>query len=67
MQEIVAAGVARGDFRPIDPGFASALVMTIYLGSSSQLDKTGKIWLDPGQVVSFILDGLRNHTEGTPR
>ncbi len=66
MQEIIPAGVARGDFRPIDPDFASALVMTIYLGSSLQLDPTGKIWLDPNQVAAFILDGLRDHA-GAPR
>jgi AcrR family transcriptional regulator len=59
MQDILGAGIARGDFRPMDPDLTTALVMTIYLGSCSQLDVDGKIWLDPEQVVTFILEGLR--------
>ncbi len=58
-QDIVEAGVARGDFRAVDPDLTAALLMTIYLGGCSQLDSEGKIWLDPGQVAAFILDGLR--------
>lgn len=57
-QDIVQAGIARGDFRPVDPNLATALLMSIYLGSCSQLDPDGKIWLDPDQIVTFILDGL---------
>ena len=60
IQDIVEAGVARDDFRPVDPDLTTALIMAIYLGSCSQLDSEGKIWLDPGQVVTFILDGLRS-------
>jgi AcrR family transcriptional regulator len=58
-QDVVKAGIARGDFT-LDPNLATALIMTVYLGSCSQLDSNGKIWLDPGQVVGFILDGLRS-------
>jgi len=59
IQDIVGVGVAQGDFRPVDPDLTAALLMTIYLGSCSQLDSDGKIWLDSGQVVTFILEGLR--------
>jgi AcrR family transcriptional regulator len=59
IQDIVETGIARGDFRPVDPDLTTALIMTIYLGSCSQLDAEGKIWLDPAQVVRFVLDGLR--------
>jgi AcrR family transcriptional regulator len=59
IQDIVRDGVARGDFRSVDPNLSTALIMTIYLGSCSQLDPEDKIWLDPHQVVTFILDGLR--------
>jgi AcrR family transcriptional regulator len=59
IQDIVGAGIARGDFRSVDPDLSTALIMTIYLGSCSQLDPEDKIWLDPHQVVTFILDGLR--------
>jgi len=57
-QDIVKAGIARGDFQTLDTDLATALIMTVYLGSCSQLGPTGKIWLDPGQVAHFVLDGL---------
>jgi AcrR family transcriptional regulator len=63
VQDIVGAGVVRGDFRPVDPDLATALLMSIYLGSCSQLDADGKIWLDPDQVVTFILEGLRQRDD----
>ena len=59
IQDIVAEGIARGDFRPVDPDLTAALIMSVYLGSCSQLDTEAKIWLDPERVVAFILDGLR--------
>ena len=65
IQDIVGAGIARGDFRPVDPDLTAALVMTIYLGSCSQFGPEGKIWLDPEQVVAFILQGLRRR-DGPP-
>jgi len=37
----------------------TALIIAMYLGSSSQLDARGKIQLDPADVARFILDGLR--------
>lgn len=58
-RDIVAMGVARGELREVNADLVTALVMTIYLGSCSQLDSNGRIWLDPHQVVDFILDGLR--------
>jgi AcrR family transcriptional regulator len=58
-QDIVETGLTQGDFRSVDPDLVTALIMSIYLGSCSQLAPDGKIWLDPDQVVAFILDGLR--------
>lgn len=57
-QDILKTGVARGDFRALDSDLTTALIMTVYLGSCSQLDSKNKIWLDPDQVVEFILHGL---------
>ena len=57
-KDIVEAGIARGDFQMLDTNLATALTMTVYLGSCSQLDSKGKIWLDPSQVAHFVLDGL---------
>jgi AcrR family transcriptional regulator len=68
-RDIVEAGIARGDFQTPDTDLATALIMTVYLGSCSQLDPKGKIWLDPGQVAHFVLDGLcaRSRSSGKVR
>ncbi len=57
---IITAGIEQGDFGPVDLDVASTLIMTIYLGSCSQLDASGKIWLNLDQIMPFILDGLRS-------
>ena len=57
---IIATGIEQGDFGPVDPDVATALIMSIYLGSCSQLDASGKIWLNLDQIMPFILDGLRS-------
>lgn len=59
IDDILAAGVASGDFRAIDPDTTAGLIMTIYLGSCSQLDADNAIWIDPGQVTDFILAGIQ--------
>jgi AcrR family transcriptional regulator len=60
-EDIVAFGIEQGVFRQVDPVAMSGLLMTIYLGTSSQLDEQGKIWLDAGQVSDFALNALRKH------
>jgi AcrR family transcriptional regulator len=65
IEDIVGAGMERGDFRPADPGITAALVMTIYLGSCSQSDESGKIMLEPAHIMPFILDGLRFGSAGS--
>jgi AcrR family transcriptional regulator len=57
--DIIEAGIAQNQFRKIDPDVTAAMLMTIYLGSCSQLTADGKIWLDPAHIMSFVLDGLR--------
>jgi len=57
--DIIAAGVSRGVFREVDPDATAALLMTIYLGSGSQVDEDGRAWLDPSQVAAFALNALR--------
>ena len=59
IEDILGSGIARGDFRPVDPDLAAALLMAVYLGSCSQLDSDGRIWLDPDRVAAFVLEGLR--------
>ena len=56
---VIAAGMERGQFRPVDPEAPAALLMNIYLGTASQLDEKGRPWLAPGQVADFALHALR--------
>jgi hypothetical protein len=59
IEGIVGVGAAQGDFRPVAPDVTAALLMSIYLGSCSQLDPDGKIWINPDQVVTLVMEGLR--------
>ena len=59
IQEIVEAGITHGDFKPIDSDATAGMLMSLYLGSCSQLDSEGKIFFDPDQVAAFALEGLR--------
>ena len=66
-RDIVAAGVAQQRFRPVDPAATATLLMTLYLGSGSQIDAQGQPWLDPGEVAAFALHALQQgqlHTSG---
>jgi AcrR family transcriptional regulator len=63
-REIVAAGVAQGCFRAVDPESTALLLMTIYLGTGSQVDEEGRIWLDPRQVADFAWHALRRQETG---
>jgi len=57
-QEIVAAGIAQGDFRPVDAGVTGTLLMTLYLGAGSQIGPDGRAWMDPGEVATFAWHAL---------
>lgn len=57
-RDIVAAGIAGGVFRQVDPDATAMLLMTIYLGTGSQVDEAGRTWLDPRQVAAFTLSAL---------
>lgn len=65
-QEIVAPGVAGGHFRPVDPAAMAALLMNIYLGSSSQVDETGRPRLAAEQVADFAWHALRRQAVSAP-
>jgi AcrR family transcriptional regulator len=59
INDVLGLGIARGVFRPLDANTTAALVMTIYVGSCSQLDSEGKIWVDATHIMPLVLDGLR--------
>jgi AcrR family transcriptional regulator len=58
-QEILALGIAEGTFKEVNVVSTANLLMTIYLGTGSQVDENGRPWLDPGQVAGLVLDGIR--------
>ncbi len=58
-EEIIQPGVQQGIFRRVEPGPTAILLMTVYLGTASQVDEQGRPYLDPNQVVQFALNGLR--------
>jgi AcrR family transcriptional regulator len=57
--QIVAAGVERGLYRPLEPIATANLIMTIYLGVASQVNERGEPWFSANQVADLLLDGLR--------
>lgn len=57
-RDIIATGVSRGIFRQVDPDATAVLLMTIYLGTGSQVDEDGTPWLDPREVAAFALNAL---------
>jgi AcrR family transcriptional regulator len=66
-RDILAIGVERGVFRPVEPAAAARLLMTVYLGVGSQVNEQGKHWFSPQQVADLLLDGLRRQNESDDR
>jgi AcrR family transcriptional regulator len=58
-EQILLPGMQQGLFRRAEPEPTAILLMTIYLGTASQMDEQGRSWLDSGQVAKFVLNGLR--------
>jgi AcrR family transcriptional regulator len=56
--EIVAAGIAQGAFAAADPAAMAHMVMTVYLGTASQIREDSGFWLDPAQVAGFVQRAL---------
>jgi AcrR family transcriptional regulator len=56
--EVIEAGMSRGDFRQVDSGNTAGLLMLIYLGTGSQFDLEGKLWMDSTQVADFVIHSL---------
>jgi AcrR family transcriptional regulator len=58
-EEILTPGIQQGLFRTVDTAAMAMLLMSIYLGTASQVNAQGTPWLDPAQVVSLVLHGLQ--------
>ena len=61
--EILTPGVEGGCFRPLDPVATASLLMTIYLGTASQVTDEGAFFLDAAQVIEFSLHALQRQVE----
>lgn len=59
-EQILMPGIQEGIFRQVEPESTATLLMTIYLGTASQVDEQGRPWLDPNQVAEFALRALRS-------
>jgi AcrR family transcriptional regulator len=58
-QEILYLGIESGEFRQVDPFSTAGLIMTIYLGTGSQVNEQGEQWFPPEQVSDFVLKSLQ--------
>jgi AcrR family transcriptional regulator len=59
IEDILGRGIACGEFRPVDPDLAAAVLMSIYLGACSLIEGDGQVGFASDQFVTFILEGLR--------
>jgi AcrR family transcriptional regulator len=57
--EILIPGMSQETFRTVDPFSMAILLMTIYLGTASQVNAEGKPYLNPAEVAALILSGLQ--------
>jgi AcrR family transcriptional regulator len=57
--DILTAGMEQGIFRQVEPASTAGLIMTIYLGTGSQVNEQGQQWFPPGQVAEFVLKALQ--------
>jgi len=61
--QILLPGMQQGLFRLTEPEQTAILIMTIYLGTASQVDEQGRPWLNPENVADFVLHALRTVKE----
>ena len=62
-EQILFPGMQQGIFRQAEPEPTAILLMTIYLGTASQVDEQGRPWLNPENVADFVLHALRTVKE----
>ena len=57
--DILADGMEQGIFSHLEPVSTAGLIMTIYLGTGSQVNEQGQQWFPHGQVAEFVLKALQ--------
>lgn len=55
---ILAPGIDQGIFRQVDPASTANLLMSIYLGTASQVTDEGEFYLGASKVADFALQSL---------
>lgn len=58
--EVIIPGIEAGQFRGVEPTETAGLLMTIYLGTCSQVNEKGRPWLSPQTVSDFTIHALLN-------
>jgi AcrR family transcriptional regulator len=58
-EDILVPGIEQAIFRPADPFSTASLIMTIYLGTGSQVNEQGEQWFPPDQVSDFVLRSIQ--------
>jgi AcrR family transcriptional regulator len=63
--EVINPGIEAGQFRSVEPTKTAGLLMTIYLGTCSQVNEAGRPWLSPQTVSDFAVHALAagQHTQ----
>ncbi|MCJ7624978.1 MAG: hypothetical protein MUO76_15865, partial [Anaerolineaceae bacterium] len=59
-EDVLGPGIVQGEFRQVDPVATAGLLMLIYLGTGSQLNPEGELWMDYTQVADFVLQSLKS-------
>jgi AcrR family transcriptional regulator len=63
-REVIGPGESQKIFQNLDQKRIVNLIMFIYLGTGSQFDDEGKLWMKSTEVSTFVLNALR-YKEGT--
>jgi len=58
-EQILLPGMQQGVFEQTEPEPLVLLLMSIYMGTASQVDEQGRPWLDANVVAGFVLRALR--------
>lgn len=58
-QDILTVGIEQGSFRQVELVPTAGLIMTVYLGTGSQVNERGEQWFPPNQVSDFCLHALQ--------
>lgn len=58
-EEVISLGIQDGIFHQVNPPETASLIMLVYLGSGSQFNQQGRLWVTAQQVSTFVLNSLR--------